>query len=205
MTPALLAAPTARGGAATTCDRTLMQDLAAGDSDAFEELYRRHHPRVLMQARKLCASPELADEVANDTFLALWRGAHLYRPERGNVSSWLSGMVRNRAVDAWRRTTSRPTEVAVSEQGARQLESTAVAPAENVERAAMLELLAGLPSDQKEAVFLAYFGELTHVEIATQTDQPLGTVKSRIRLGIEKLRCGATAAAIGYERALPAW
>ncbi len=204
MTPALLSPPAARDCAASIAsDRTLMRDLAAGDTGAFEELYRRHHGRVLMQARKVCASPELAEEVASDAFLALWRGAHLYRPERGNVSSWLSGMVRNRAVDAWRRTTSRPTEVAVSEHGARQLESTA-APAEKVERAALLGLIADLPSDQREAVFLAYFGELTHVEIATRTDQPLGTVKSRIRLGIEKLRCGATAAAIGYERALPA-
>lgn len=204
MPTALLPARTPRGSAAALSDRTLMRDLAAGDPDAFEELYRRHHRRVLMQARKLCASPELAEEVANDTFLALWRGAHMYRPERGSVSSWLSGMVRNRAIDAWRRTASRPMEVAVSEAGARQLESAQTTDAENGERAAVLALVADLPADQKEAVFLAYFGELTHVEIATRTDQPLGTVKSRIRLGIEKLRCGAAAAAMGYERALPA-
>lgn len=204
MPTALLPARTPRGSAAALSDRTLMRDLAAGDPDAFEELYRRHHRRVLMQARKLCASPELAEEVANDTFLALWRGAHMYRPERGSVSSWLSGMVRNRAIDAWRRTASRPMEVAVSEAGARQLGSAQTTDAENGERAAVLALVADLPADQKEAVFLAYFGELTHVEIATRTDQPLGTVKSRIRLGIEKLRGGAAAAAMGYERALPA-
>lgn len=181
-----------------------MRDLAAGDPDALEELHRRHSRRVLMQARKICATPELAEEVANDTFLALWRGAHLYRPERGSVSSWLSGMVRNRAIDAWRRAASRPAEVAVSEAGAHQLESAPAAPAESWERSAVLALIADLPADQKEAVFLAYFGELTHVEIATRTEQPLGTVKSRIRLGIEKLRCGAAAAGMGYERTLPA-
>lgn len=181
-----------------------MRDLAAGRPEAFEELYRRHNRRVLMQARKICASPELAEEVAQDAFLALWRGAHLYRPERGSVSSWLSGMVRNRAIDAWRRTASRPTEVAVSDVGAGQLESAVATDADSCERAAVLGLIADLPADQKEAVFLAYFGELTHVEIASRTQEPLGTVKSRIRLGIDKLRCGAAGAGMAYERALPA-
>jgi len=181
-----------------------MRDVAAGDPDAFEELYRRHSRRVLMQARKICATPELAEEVANDTFLALWRGAHMYRPESVSVSSWLSAMVRNRAIDVWRRAASRPAEVAVSEEGAHQLESAPAAPTESFERPELVALIADLPADQKEAVFLAYFGELTHVEIAARTEQPLGTVKSRIRLGIEKLRCAASAAGMGYERALPA-
>lgn len=181
-----------------------MTRLVLGDPDAFEELYRRHNRRVMLQARKLCASSELAEEVAQDTFLALWRGARLYRPELGSVSTWLSGMVRNRAIDVWRRASSRPIEVAVSDDGAGQLEARTGTDAQNLERAAVLSLLADLPEGQKESVFLAYFGELTHAEIATRTEEPLGTVKSRIRLGVDKLRCGATAAGIGYERALPA-
>lgn len=205
MSPATAHAPTTRGlGAATSCDQTLMERLAAGDPDAFEELYRRHYRRVLMQATKLCASRELAEEVAQETLLALWRGARLYRPELGSVSAWLSGMVRNRAIDAWRRAASRPTEVEICDEGGGQLEGASVTDAQGFERAAVLSLVADLPHAQKEAVFLAYFGELTHAEIATRTREPLGTVKSRIRLGIDKLRGGAAAAGMGYERALPA-
>ena len=199
-------APNVRGiGAAQSCDRTLIEHLARGDADAFEELYRRHRRRVLAQARQLCASAELAEEVTQETFLALWRGAHLYRPQLGTVSAWLAGIARNRAIDAWRRTASRPDEVAVSEEGSRQLEQAGTTDAhQSLERAAVLSLIGDLPADQKEAVFLAYFGDLSHAEIAARTDQPLGTVKSRIRLGIGKLRCGAAAAGVGYERALPA-
>ncbi len=179
-----------------------MSRLAGGDADAFEELYRRHNRRILMQARKLCSSRELAEEVAQETFLALWRGAHLYRPQLASVSAWLSGMLRNRAIDAWRRAASRPTEIAVCEGGAGQLEAATDVP--GCERAAVLSLLADLPAGQRDAVFLAYFAELTHAEIATRTHEPLGTVKSRIRLGVGKLRCGAAAAGLRYEQALPA-
>jgi len=157
-----------------------------------------------MQARKLCATRELAEEVTQETFLALWRGAHMYRPERGSVSSWLSGMVRNRSIDAWRRTTSRPPEIAMSDEGAAQLESTAGTAAVDVERVAVLSLIGELPPDQREAVFLSFFGDMTHTEIAARTDLPLGTVKSRIRMGLGRLRQGAVAAGIGYDGALPA-
>jgi RNA polymerase sigma-70 factor (ECF subfamily) len=190
--------------AASTCDRTLMGRVTRGDADAFEEIYRRHNRRVLLQARKLCASQELAEEVTQETFLALWRGAHLYRPDRGSLASWLSGMVRNRAIDAWRRSACRPTEVAVSEAGERQLEAQSGTSAEGLERVAIMTLIADLPAEQREAVFLAFFGDLTHSEIALRTDQPLGTVKSRIRLGLAKLRGGAVAAGMGYDKALPA-
>lgn len=181
--------PASRGyDAATTSDRTLMVHVAAGDTAAFDELYRRHHRPVLLHARALCTSRELAEEVAQEAFLSLWRGAHLYRPERGTVGAWLSGMVRNRAIDAWRRASVRPVEVEAVEDGPRQLQSTISADAWSPDRAAMLGLMAGLPADQKEAIFLAYFGDMTHAEIAAGTDLPLGTVKGRIRLGLEKLR-----------------
>jgi len=205
MTPASATARTRRGyDAATTPDRALMVHIADGDTKAFDELYRRHRRRVLMHARKLCNSKELAEDVTQETFISLWRGAHLYRPERGSVSTWLSGMVRNRAIDAWRRAAIRPAEVEAFEDGPGQLQNAIGADTWAPERADVLSLIAGLPAGQKEAIFLAYFGDLTHAEIAAGTDLPLGTVKGRIRLGLERLRCGLEDQ-VCAPRARPAW
>jgi RNA polymerase sigma-70 factor (ECF subfamily) len=191
MTLASATLPTPRGyDPATTSDRVLITHVADGDTAAFDELYRRHHRRVLMHARYLCATKELAEEVAQETFISLWRGAHLYRPARGSVSTWLSGMVRNRAIDAWRRAAIRPVEVEAFEDGPGQLQSAIGLGTWTPERAVVLSLIAGLPAGQKEAIFLAYFGDMTHTEIAADMDVPLGTVKGRIRLGLEKLRSG---------------
>jgi RNA polymerase sigma-70 factor (ECF subfamily) len=165
-----------------------MRRIAEGDADAFEEIYRRHIRQALMQARKLCASRELAEEVAQETFISLWRSAHRYRPSLGSVGAWLSSMVRNRAIDAWRRAAVRPTEVPSCEHGPDQLHTAIGADTPPPERALVLSLLATLPAGQKEAVFLAYFGGMTHAEIAAWADEPLGTIKGRIRLGLEKLR-----------------
>lgn len=175
---------------ATAPDSILMTRIADGDTVAFDELYRRHGHRALMLARKLCSSRELAEEVAQEAFISLWRGAHAYRSSAGSVSAWLSSMVRNRAIDAWRRSSVRPVEVEAFEDGPGQLRSSPDAGTATPERVLALSLIADLPAPQKEAVFLAYFGDMTHSEIASHADAPLGTVKGRIRLGLEKLRAG---------------
>ena len=183
--------PTASGfDPAVASDRRLMRGIADGDDRAFEELYRRHSHGAMLQARKLCASRELAEDVAQETFISLWRSAHRYRPALGSVSSWLSSMVRNRAIDAWRRTAVRPVEVEAQEHGPDQLHSAIGMNGPAPERAVVLSLIAELPRGQKEAVFLAYFGGMTHAEIAEWADAPLGTIKGRIRLGLVKLRAG---------------
>jgi RNA polymerase sigma-70 factor (ECF subfamily) len=171
-------------------DRALMDHIATGDEIAFEELYRRHGRHALLQARKLCASSELAEDVAQETFLSLWRSASRYRPALGSVPVWLSSMVRNRAIDAWRRASVRPVEVPSDEHGPDQLHTAIGSDAPAPERAVVLALLAGLPSEQREAVFLAYFAGMTHAEISAWSGSPLGTIKSRIRLGLQKLREG---------------
>ena len=168
-------------------ERTLMADVARGSTDAFEELYRRHSRDVLLQARKLCAGRELAEEVAQDAFLSLWRGAHTYRPGASGVGPWLSSMVRNRAIDAWRRAAARPVGVGAVEEGAGQLRAPAAADPAVDDRALVLSLIGELPIAQRQAVFLAYFGDMTHAEIARLADIPLGTVKGRIRIGVEKM------------------
>jgi RNA polymerase sigma-70 factor (ECF subfamily) len=185
--------------AAAAPDRVLMVQIAAGDAHAFEELYRRYSAGALLQARKLCSSSELAEEVAQEAFISLWRGAHRYRPGLGSVNAWLSSMVRNRAIDAWRRAAVRPVEVVAFEDGPREASAPIVAESPAPERAVVLSLLAELPAEQKEAVFLAYFADLSQSEIATQANAPLGTVKGRIRLGLDKLRAGFEE----QERALP--
>lgn len=171
-------------------DQALMQHIAGGDADAFEEIYRRHSRHALLQARKLCASRELAEEVAQETFISLWRSAHRYRPGLGSVSVWLSSMVRNRAIDAWRRAAARPVQTPAYEDGPGQLHTAIGAGTPPPERAAVLALIAELPAAQKEAVFLAYFGGMTQAEIADWADAPIGTIKGRIRLGLDKLRAG---------------
>jgi len=178
---------------AGAADRTLVTRVAAGDADAFEELYRRHCDHAFMLARNLCSSRELAEEVTQEAFISLWRSADRYRPALGSVGTWLSSIVRNRAIDAWRRAAVRPAEVPVLEDGPGQLH-TAIGPDSPApERAAVLSLIAELPPSQKEAVFLSYFGGMTHDEIATWSQAPLGTVKGRIRMGLKKIRAGLEA------------
>ena len=195
MTPALapVPAPAAQRrceATAKTTDSALMTRIADGDVAAFEELYRRYDRRVHTQARKLCASRELAEEVAQEAFLSLWRGAHAYRAGSGSVAAWLSSMVRNRAIDAWRRASVRPVSVELAEEGPGQLQAAGCAEPAAPERVLALSLIGELPAPQKEAVFLAYFGDMTHSEIAAHTDAPLGTIKGRIRLGLERMRPG---------------
>jgi RNA polymerase sigma-70 factor (ECF subfamily) len=195
MTPALSTVPALapqrrREATATSTDSALMTRIADGDVAAFDELYRRHERRVVMQARKLCATRELAEEVAQEAFLSLWRGARAYRSGSGSVGAWLSSMVRNRAIDAWRRAAVRPVSVEMVDDGAGQLPATGAAEPAAPERTLALSLIGELPAPQKEAVFLAYFGDMTHSEIAAFTDAPLGTIKGRIRLGLERLRPG---------------
>jgi RNA polymerase sigma-70 factor (ECF subfamily) len=185
---------------AAAADSVLMTRIADGDTAAFDELYRRHGHRALMLARKLCASRELAEEVTQEAFVSLWRGAHAYRPGAGTVTAWLSSMVRNRAIDAWRRASVRPVEVEAFDEGPAQLRTAVRDEPAAPERAAALSLIAELPAPQKEAVFLAYFGDMTHAEIATHSGAPLGTIKGRIRLGLERLRGGLEEATAGAPR-----
>jgi RNA polymerase sigma-70 factor (ECF subfamily) len=189
----MLYAPAAHGrthdfGRAT--DRALVAHIADGDADAFEELYRRYCDHAFILARKLCAGRELAEEVTQESFISLWRSAHRYRPALGSVRVWLSSIVRNRAIDAWRRSSVRPAESPVTEEGPSQLHTAVGADTPPPERAVVLSLIAELPAPQKEAVFLAYFGGMTHDEIADWSQAPLGTVKGRIRMGLQKLRDG---------------
>jgi len=171
-------------------DELLMRQVGIGDANAFEELYRRHVRGALAVARRQGATPQLAEEVVQEAFVSLWRRAAQYRPERGSVAAWLGTIVRNRTTDAWRRGGARPHTV--PEDAAAE----SVAPAADLpdaERVAVRQDVARLPPDQRQAIVLSYFGGLTHEQIADAVGWPLGTVKGRLRLGLQKLRA-ATAA-----------
>jgi RNA polymerase sigma-70 factor (ECF subfamily) len=165
-------------------DAILMRQISIGDSNAFEELYRRHVRGALTVARRHGASPQLAEEVVQEAFVSLWRRAGTFQAGRGSVSAWLATIVRNRVTDAWRRAAARPAQV--PEDSAP--EAVAAQDADLLERLAVRERLAALPADQRATLVLSYFGGLTHEQIAVASDAPLGTVKGRMRLGLGKLR-----------------
>lgn len=165
-------------------DAVLMRRVARGDSGAFEELYRRHVRGALTVARRQGAPPELAEEVVQEAFVSLWRRAGQFRPDRGSVGTWLATIVRNRVTDAWRRAAARPAQV--PEERAPEAVAGTEIPIE--ERLAVRDELAALPADQRDVLVLSYFGGLTHEQIAATSDTPLGTVKGRLRLGLDKLR-----------------
>ena len=174
----------------TLSDDLLMRQIGYGDANAFEELYRRHVRAALLVARRHGASPELAEEVVQEAFVALWRRAAQYRSDRGSVAAWLATIVRNRVTDAWRRAAARPSQVP---EGSAPEAAADAADLAVEERLAVRAQVAALPDDQREAIVLSYFGGLTHEQIAAANGAPLGTVKGRLRLGIEKLRVAVAA------------
>jgi RNA polymerase sigma-70 factor (ECF subfamily) len=193
MTSATAQPPQSRAAKPQASDRALVDRVVRRDAEAFEELYHRHSGQAFMLARKLCPSRELAEDVVQEAFISMWRSAHRYSPALGSVGVWLGSIVHNRAIDAWRRAAVRPVEVPVLEDGPGQLLSAIGADTPAPERAVVLSLVAELPPPQKEAIFLAYFGDMTHDEIAQRAGAPLGTIKGRIRMGLQKLRLGLEA------------
>lgn len=175
---------------AKTIDEELLERIAAGDSGALGELYDTYGRIVFAVIYRMLASPEAAEEVVQDVFHAVWRRASGYQRERGAVRTWLLSISRNAAID-WRRTRGKRLEREVELDAAAALRGDS-----SVEETVLLTLRAErvrdavrtLPADQRDVLALAFWGGLTQTEIAERTGTPLGTVKSRVRLGMEKLR-----------------
>ena len=171
-------------------DRAVLVRLADGELDALEELYDRYKTMAYSIAYRITNDTTLAEDVVQDAFLGCWRNAARYVEGRGSVKTWLLAIVHHRAIDAIRR--RRPTTelpdvelpppAALTEPDV-WMEVAAGIDAELVQRA-----LAELSDVQREAIELAYFGGLTQQEIADRTATPLGTVKSRMRLGLLAMR-----------------
>ncbi|MGH6690427.1 MAG: sigma-70 family RNA polymerase sigma factor [Gammaproteobacteria bacterium] len=170
-------------------DPELIRRMRLGDESALEHLYARYGGLVYTLILRIVGDPELAREVLQDTFLRSWDGREAYDPSRGRVPWWLMGIARNRAIDLLR---SRPHQARLREQErlSRGEHEPAGSDTEEVllVRGAVAEALGHLSAVQREAIELAYYGGLTQAEIARKLGEPLGTVKSRTREAMDRLR-----------------
>jgi RNA polymerase sigma-70 factor (ECF subfamily) len=173
------------GGAS---DAALLRDIARGDPAALETLYAQYGSIVFGMVYRLLGDRQAAEECTQDVFLAVWRRASSYDEERSLVMTWLFAIARNRAVDATRRRAARPVELQedVSLPDHSPDAADLVADADGSSRVA--EAMAELPDAQREVLVLAYFDGLSHTEIAERLAVPVGTVKGRIRLALDRLR-----------------
>jgi RNA polymerase sigma factor (sigma-70 family) len=182
-------------------DRDLVRRIRGGDEDAFRRLFRRYAPTALGLARRVVRQPHLAEETVQEAFLSVWRNAASFDEGRGSVRAWLMGAVHNRAVDAVRREEAqrRRAEDAASDPGLEPLDPGDTVVEEvgiDQERTAVRAALGKLPSEQRQVIELMYFGGQSQSRIAKRLGLPLGTVKSRMLLGMRRLR----AELLGMER-----
>lgn len=201
-------------------DALLVASLARGDTAALAELYDRHSDAIYRVAFRRLGDRHLAEEVLQDTYLALWNRAELFDPSAGSLMAWLSTIARNRAVDRLRALGRRPGAIPLSavmpahdaddQSLDRAIASGAVVgmgtqPRDPEDAAQDAELrdevrvaLAGIPDTERQVLELAYYEELTQSEIAARLGWPLGTVKTRTRRALLRLRA-ALASTLGPE------
>jgi RNA polymerase sigma-70 factor (ECF subfamily) len=183
---------------ADDADRSVLTRVAAGELDALDALYDRYKTMAYSIAYRITNDPALAEDVVQDAFLGVWRNASRYVEGKGSVKTWLLSIVHHRAIDAVRRrrpTTELPGEEDGPPPTQLRLPDVWGEVAANLDAVEVRRALATLSDVQREALELAYFGGLTQVEIAERTATPLGTVKSRMRLGLLAMRGVLTDAA----------
>ena len=175
---------------ADDADRAVLALIIDGQVDALQDLYDRYRTMAYSIALRITTDSSLAEDVVQDAFLGVWRNASRYVEGRGSVKTWLLAIVHHRAIDAVRR--RRPT-TALPEREDTPPPSLTLPDiwsevAGNLDRAEIAAAMATLTEVQREAIELAYWGGLTQQQIAALTAAPLGTVKSRVRLGLLGLR-----------------
>jgi RNA polymerase sigma-70 factor, ECF subfamily len=172
-------------------DEDVMQLVRRGDAQAFEIVYERHSAAAFSLAYRMIGTRSGAEDVTQDAFLSLWRSGARYDRARGSVRTWVLGIVHHRAIDALRRATVHDRRRAGDEGIEERFEATErtdVEAARREEAGVVRGALETLPSDQCQVIELAYFGGFTHTEIAEMLDAPVGTIKGRMRLGLQKMR-----------------
>ena len=174
-------------------DETLLLLIARAHPDALGELYSRYSRMVFGVALNLVGNRATAEEITLDVFTRVWEKAETYRADRAKVSTWLISVTRHQAIDVLRRRGSRPDYHNLNwADVSPQLVPDGNTPEQITEHTLRQEqvraAVAQLPEEQKQVLKLAYFTGYTHRQIADMLDQPLGTVKTRIRLAIQKLR-----------------
>ncbi len=173
-------------------DEDLMTLVDGKDPDAFEVFYDRHGGAAYSLAHRIVGDPGMAEDVTQEAFLSIWRSKARFDAARGSVRAWALGIVRNRAIDALR-SASRPApkldrddDAALESQPAGERTEVEAIRRETAGR--LREALGVLPREQSRVIELAYFGGFSHSEIAEMLGAPLGTIKGRMRLGLEKIR-----------------
>src|SRR3954451_22693348 len=171
-----------------------MRLVQRGDARAFEAIYDRHGSAAFSLAYRIAGNRAAAEDIVQEAFLSVWRSTSArYRPQRGNLRSWLLSVVHNRAIDSLRRSvvhTRRQVDSEGLEERQAADELTDVEALRRDEARTVRSAMEQLPADQLKVVELAYFGGFTHSQIAEMLSMPLGTVKGRMRLALDKMRDG---------------
>ena len=168
----------------------LIQQVANQDREAFGQLYDRFSTLVFTLAMRMLKARFDAEDLLQEVFVQVWRQAQSYSAERGSPEAWIVNIARSRAIDKIRSIRRRERSLVLTDDPSRAESSDNVesSAAESETRLAMNSALANLPEAQRKVLELAYFGGLTQTEIAERLAEPLGTVKTRMRSGIQRLR-----------------
>jgi RNA polymerase sigma-70 factor, ECF subfamily len=172
-------------------DEELMHLVRDGDAKAFELVYDRHGGAAFSLAYRMVGNRTIAEDITQEAFLSMWRSRVRYERERGSVRSWVLGIVHHRTIDALRRNLVHDRRRASAEgleERQEAPERTDVEVARRDEARTVREAMQSLPEEQHQVIQLAYFGGFTHTQIAEMLGMPVGTVKGRMRLGLEKMR-----------------
>ncbi|HEY2769248.1 MAG TPA: sigma-70 family RNA polymerase sigma factor [Solirubrobacteraceae bacterium] len=176
---------------ARLADEELMQLVQAGEPRAFEIIFDRHAGAAFSLAYRMSGRQTLAEDIVQEAFLSLWRTGVRYDRARGSVRSWVLSAVHSRAVDSFRRESSKTRRDIHDQQLADRVPARELTEAEFERRDDARQVrsaLEQLPDDQRQVIELAYFGGFSHTQIAELLKVPTGTVKGRMRLGLAKLR-----------------
>jgi RNA polymerase sigma-70 factor (ECF subfamily) len=170
----------------------LIAQMAQGRQDALARLYDETSSLLNGLLLRMLEQPQDAEEVLLDVYMKAWKYAPGYAPDRGSVQTWLVTMARNTAIDRIRQKRAQPRTLSFEPDETPEPESSDASPEERTamwqRRGKVQALLNELPAEQRQALVMAYFGGLSHAELAARLGQPLGTVKSRIRMGLLRLR-----------------
>ena len=174
-------------------DEQLISAICKGEESAIEVLYERYHRYAYTLAYRILHDPLASEDIVQDAFLSIWRKASLYQTQNGSVQSWIQAIVRHRAIDKIRASVHRDYQwtplQADNEQDPPSEEPDVWEQAWQSEQHRIIyEVMEQIPGEQRMVIELAYFGGLTHAEISEQYQIPLGTVKGRIRLGLQKMK-----------------
>ena len=172
-------------------DEEIMHLVQEGDPRAFELFYDRHSGPAFSLAYRMVGNRTVAEDVSQEAFLSIWRSKLRYQSDRGSVRTWVLGIVHHRAIDALRRNTVHDKRRASAEGIEERFEARERTDVEVARRDEALTVRAAideLPAEQSKVIELAYFGGFSHSQIADQLEMPIGTVKGRMRLGLDKLR-----------------